>query len=197
MSFLAHLAITFFWHHRPSSINFSHFNLLIWNPSAKWTETWSVCEIILDRRPTSSWNCCGPVNSCGHRTAVSSRKSVCSPVLIIFYFNSDSWYKNFYTWFPATSQYDLRSMSLSKKHLKGIHWFVIVNWKHWFVIVNVSWKVSQFLANVTDPNDPKDKQNKAKDRKEEYKEYESKKRSRSYQTAWESEFIWLRYKVRM
>ena len=104
------------WH--PSSVNFSHFNLLIWNPSAKWTETWSVCEIILDRRPTSSWNCCGPVNSCGHRTAVSSRKSVCSPVLIIFYFNSDSWYKNFYTWFPATSQYDFRSMSLAFYFLK-------------------------------------------------------------------------------
>ena len=26
------------WH--PSSVNFSHFNLLLWNPSAKWTETW-------------------------------------------------------------------------------------------------------------------------------------------------------------
>ena len=25
---------------RPSSDNFSHFNLLLWNPSAKWTETW-------------------------------------------------------------------------------------------------------------------------------------------------------------
>ena len=25
---------------RPSSVNFSHFNLLLWNPSAKWTETW-------------------------------------------------------------------------------------------------------------------------------------------------------------
>ena len=24
----------------PSSVNFSHFNLLLWNPSAKWTETW-------------------------------------------------------------------------------------------------------------------------------------------------------------
>ena len=23
-----------------SSFNFSHFNLLLWNPSAKWTETW-------------------------------------------------------------------------------------------------------------------------------------------------------------
>jgi hypothetical protein len=34
--FLAHLAIT--W--RPSSVIFSHFNLLLWNPSAKWTETW-------------------------------------------------------------------------------------------------------------------------------------------------------------
>jgi hypothetical protein len=49
---------------------------------------------------------------------VSSRKSVCSPVLIIFYFNSDSWYKNFYTWFPATSQYDFRSMSLAFYFLK-------------------------------------------------------------------------------
>ena len=52
----------------------------------------------------------------------------------------------------------------------------------------------RFLANVTDLNNPKDKQNKAKDRKEEYKEYESKKRSQSYQTAWESEFTWLQYK---
>jgi hypothetical protein len=26
------------WH--PSSVNFSHFNLLLWNPSAKWSETW-------------------------------------------------------------------------------------------------------------------------------------------------------------
>jgi hypothetical protein len=26
------------WH--PSSVNFSHFNLLLWNPSAIWTETW-------------------------------------------------------------------------------------------------------------------------------------------------------------
>jgi hypothetical protein len=25
---------------RLSSINFSHFNLLLWNSSAKWTETW-------------------------------------------------------------------------------------------------------------------------------------------------------------
>ena len=25
---------------RLSSVNFSHFNLLFWNPSAKWTETW-------------------------------------------------------------------------------------------------------------------------------------------------------------
>jgi hypothetical protein len=25
---------------RPSSVNFSHFNLLLWNPLAKWTETW-------------------------------------------------------------------------------------------------------------------------------------------------------------
>jgi hypothetical protein len=57
-----------------------------------------------------------------------------------------------------------------------------------------SFAMWRFLANVTDPNDPKDKQNKAKDRKEEYKEYESKKRSRSYQTAWESEFTWLQYK---
>ena len=24
-----------------SSINYSHFNLLLWNPSAKWTQTWS------------------------------------------------------------------------------------------------------------------------------------------------------------
>jgi hypothetical protein len=30
MSFCHHLA----------SVNFSHFNLLLWNPSAKWTETW-------------------------------------------------------------------------------------------------------------------------------------------------------------
>ena len=46
-----------------------------------------------------------------------------------------------------------------------------------------SFAMWRFLANITDPNDPKDKQSKAKDRKEEYKEYESKKRSRSYQTA--------------
>jgi hypothetical protein len=26
--------------HRLSSVNFSHFNLLLWNPSAKWTKTW-------------------------------------------------------------------------------------------------------------------------------------------------------------
>jgi hypothetical protein len=25
---------------RLSSVNFSHFNLLLWNPYAKWTETW-------------------------------------------------------------------------------------------------------------------------------------------------------------
>jgi len=25
---------------RLSSVNFSHFNFLLWNPSAKWTETW-------------------------------------------------------------------------------------------------------------------------------------------------------------
>ena len=54
--------------------------------------------------------------------------------------------------------------------------------------------MQRFLANVTDPNDHKDKQNKAKDRKKEYKEYESKKRSQSYQTAWEQEFTWLQYK---
>ena len=46
--FLAHLAkgnVSFFHHlasvvRRLSSVNFSHFNLLLWNPSAKWTETW-------------------------------------------------------------------------------------------------------------------------------------------------------------
>ena len=39
--FLAHLAKgnVRFCHHL-SSIDFSHFNLLLWNPSAKWTETW-------------------------------------------------------------------------------------------------------------------------------------------------------------
>jgi len=45
--FLAHLAKgnVSFCHHlasvvcRPSSVNFSHFNLL-WNLSAKWSETW-------------------------------------------------------------------------------------------------------------------------------------------------------------
>jgi hypothetical protein len=45
--FLAHLAKgnVGFWHHLASviyclsSVNFSHFNLLLWNPSAKWTET--------------------------------------------------------------------------------------------------------------------------------------------------------------
>ena len=35
--FLAHLA---FCHLLASSVNFSHFNFLLWNPSAKWTETW-------------------------------------------------------------------------------------------------------------------------------------------------------------
>jgi hypothetical protein len=43
------------WH--PSFINFSHFNLLLWKPSAKWTETrkhlWKVlyklCSFCLDR----------------------------------------------------------------------------------------------------------------------------------------------------
>jgi hypothetical protein len=30
---------------RPSSVNFSHFNLLLWNPSAKWTETWYEASI--------------------------------------------------------------------------------------------------------------------------------------------------------
>ena len=46
--FLAHLAKgnVSFCHHlasvvrRLSFVNFSHFNLLLWNPSAKWTETW-------------------------------------------------------------------------------------------------------------------------------------------------------------
>ena len=105
----------------------------------------TVYKIILDRRPASSRNCHGPVNSCGRRTAVFSRKSACSPVLIIFYFNSGSRYQNFYIWLPTTSQYDVRSMSSSKKRFKELHWFVIVNvsWKHWFVIVNVSWKVSR------------------------------------------------------
>jgi hypothetical protein len=44
--FLAHLAkgnVSFF-HHLSSVVcrplTFSHFNLLLWNPSAKWTETW-------------------------------------------------------------------------------------------------------------------------------------------------------------
>ena len=45
---LAHLAKgnVSFCHHlasvvrRLSSINFSHFDLLLWNPSAKWSETW-------------------------------------------------------------------------------------------------------------------------------------------------------------
>ena len=47
-SFLAHLAKgnVSFCHHlafiirRLSFVNFPHFNLLLWNPSAKWTETW-------------------------------------------------------------------------------------------------------------------------------------------------------------
>ena len=47
-SFLAHLAKgkVSFCHHltsvvrRLSSVHFSHFNLLLWNPSVKWSETW-------------------------------------------------------------------------------------------------------------------------------------------------------------
>jgi hypothetical protein len=47
-SFLAHLAKdnVSFCHHlasdvcRPSSVNFSHFNLLLWNRLAKWIKTW-------------------------------------------------------------------------------------------------------------------------------------------------------------
>jgi hypothetical protein len=113
--------------------------------------TYNSVQIILDRRPASSRNCRGPVNTCGHRTVGSSQKSVCSPVFIIFYFNSGSRYQNFYTWFPATSQYDFGSMSLSKKRFKELHWFVFVNvsWKHWFVIVNVSWKVSRCGDTIT------------------------------------------------
>ena len=80
--------------------------------------TRSVYKIILDRRPTSSRNCRGPVNSRGRRTAVSS------PVLIIFYFNSGSQYQNFYTWFPATSQYDFRSMSLTFYFLKFFSYMI-------------------------------------------------------------------------
>ena len=123
---------------------------MIWyNTCMIWHIT--VYKIILDRRPASSRNCRGPVNTCGHRTVGSSQKSVCSPVFIIFYFNSGSRYQNFYTWFPATSQYDFGSMSLSKKRFKELHWFVFVNvsWKHWFVIVNVSWKVSRCGDTIT------------------------------------------------
>ena len=48
LSFLAHLGkgnVSFCPHlasvvRRLSSVIFSHFNLLLWNPSAKWTETW-------------------------------------------------------------------------------------------------------------------------------------------------------------
>jgi hypothetical protein len=36
VSFCHHLASVV---HRLSSVNVSHFNLLLWNPSAKWTET--------------------------------------------------------------------------------------------------------------------------------------------------------------
>ena len=41
VQFLAHLAKgnVRFCHHL-SSVNFSHFNLLLWNPSVKWTVTW-------------------------------------------------------------------------------------------------------------------------------------------------------------
>ena len=50
IKFLAHLAKgnMSFCHHlasvvrRLSSVNFSHFNLLLWNLSAKWSETWKV-----------------------------------------------------------------------------------------------------------------------------------------------------------
>jgi len=34
---------------RPSSVNFSHFNLLLWNPSAKWSETWQ--EVSMEGPP--------------------------------------------------------------------------------------------------------------------------------------------------
>ena len=51
-------------------------------------------------------------------------KSVCSPVLIIFYLNSGSRYQNFYTWFPATSQYDFRSMSFTFYFLKFLLYMI-------------------------------------------------------------------------
>jgi len=50
LHFLAHLAkgnVSFAITWCPSSVvrrlsfgNFSHFDLLLWNPSAKWSETW-------------------------------------------------------------------------------------------------------------------------------------------------------------
>ena len=44
ISFLAHLAkgelLPLLGVRRLSSVNFSHFNLLLWNPSTIWTETW-------------------------------------------------------------------------------------------------------------------------------------------------------------
>jgi hypothetical protein len=52
MSFLAHFAKgnVSFCHHL-SSVNFSHFNLLLWNPSTKWSET------VFRNQPIRNKNC--------------------------------------------------------------------------------------------------------------------------------------------
>ena len=42
VSFCYHLASVVC---RPSSINFSHFNILLWNPLAKWTDTWQEASL--------------------------------------------------------------------------------------------------------------------------------------------------------
>ena len=44
--FISHYLFAITWRpssvvYRQSSVNISHFNLLLWHPLAKWTETWS------------------------------------------------------------------------------------------------------------------------------------------------------------
>ena len=63
-----------------SSINFSHFNLVLWNPSAKWSETWKVLSKDCSFCPDPITNIAAIGNSCFWLANLKKKSSPLKPL---------------------------------------------------------------------------------------------------------------------